>query len=91
MELSPPTGRFRYIAVRTDRPPFDNADVRRALNAAFDKEALRQAFGGPITGDIPTHFIPPGQPGFEEAGGEEGTGADFMAQPRATSSWRRST
>ena len=25
MELSPPTGRFRYIAVRTDRPPFDNA------------------------------------------------------------------
>jgi len=82
MELSPPTGRFRYIAVRTDRPPFDNADVRRALNAAFDKEALRQAFGGPITGDIPTHFIPPGQPGFEEAGGEEGTGADFMSQPK---------
>ena len=82
MELSPPTGRFRYIAVRTDRPPFDNADVRRALNAAFDKEALRQAFGGPITGDIPTHYIPPGQPGFEEAGGEEGTGADFMAQPK---------
>ena len=82
MELSPPTGRFRYIAVRTDRPPFDNADVRRALNAAFDKEALRQAFGGPITGDIPTHFIPPGQPGFDEAGGEEGTGADFMSQPK---------
>jgi peptide/nickel transport system substrate-binding protein len=81
MELSPPTGRFRYIAVRTDRPPFDNADVRRALNAAFDKEAMRQAFGGPITGDIPTHFIPPGQPGFEEAGGEEGPGADFMTKP----------
>ena len=81
MELSPPTGRFRYIAVRTDRPPFDNVDVRKALNALIDKEALRQAFGGPITGDIPTHFIPPGQPGFEEAGGEEGTGADFMAQP----------
>ena len=81
MELSPPTGRFRYIAFRTDRPPFDNADVRRALNAAIDKEALRQAFGGPITGDIPTHYIPPGQPGFDEAGGEEGTGADFMAQP----------
>jgi peptide/nickel transport system substrate-binding protein len=82
MELSPPTGRFRYIAVRTDRPPFDNVDVRKALNAAFNKEAMRQAFGGPITGDIPTHFIPPGQPGFEEAGGEEGTGADFMSQPQ---------
>jgi peptide/nickel transport system substrate-binding protein len=82
MELSPPTGRFRYIAVRTDRPPFDDINVRKALNAALNKEALRQAFGGPITGDIPTHFIPPGQPGFEEAGGDQGTGADFMAQPK---------
>ena len=76
---TPPTGRYRYIAVRTDRPPFDNADVRKALTAAFDRNALRQAFGGPITGDIPTHWIPPGQPGFEEAGGAEGPGVDFMA------------
>ena len=42
---------------------------------------MRQAFGGPITGDIPTHFIPPGQPGFEEAGGEAGPGVDFLAKP----------
>jgi peptide/nickel transport system substrate-binding protein len=81
MVTSPPTGRFRYIAVRTDRPPFDNADVRKALSAAFDRNAMRQAFGGPITGEIPTHWIPPGQPGYEEAGGDAGPGVDFLAKP----------
>ena len=79
LELTPPTGRFRYIAYRTDREPFNDPNVRKALNAAFDRNALRQAFGGPITGDIPTHWIPPGQPGFDEAGGAEGPGVDFLA------------
>ena len=81
MVLTPPTGRYRYIAVKTNEAPFDDPNVRKALIAAFDRNALRQAFGGPITGDIPTHWIPPGQPGFDEAGGAEGTGADFMANP----------
>jgi peptide/nickel transport system substrate-binding protein len=79
--LTPPTGRYRYIALNTRVKPFDNLDVRKAIIAAFDRNALRQAFGGPLTGDIPTHFIPPGQPGFEEAGGEEGPGLDFMSKP----------
>jgi peptide/nickel transport system substrate-binding protein len=81
MVLTPPTGRFRYVAMRTDREPFDDPNVRKALIAAFDRNAMRQAFGGPITGDIPTHFIPPGQPGFDEAGGAEGPGVDFLAKP----------
>jgi peptide/nickel transport system substrate-binding protein len=79
--LTPPTGRYRYIGLDTRVEPFDNPDVRRALVAAFDRNALRQAFGGPLTGDIPTHFIPPGQPGFDEAGGVEGPGLDFLAKP----------
>jgi len=79
--ITPPTGRYRYIALNTTVKPFDNADVRRAIVAAFDRNALRQAFGGELTGDIPTHFIPPGQPGFEEAGGAEGPGYDFLAKP----------
>jgi peptide/nickel transport system substrate-binding protein len=79
--LTPPTGRFRYIALKNTTKPFDNPDVRRALAAAFDRDAIRKAFGGPLVGDIPTHWIPPGQPGFEEAGGEAGPGADFMAKP----------
>jgi peptide/nickel transport system substrate-binding protein len=79
--LTPPTGRYRYIALNTRVEPFDDADVRRAIVAAFDRNALRQAFGGPLTGDIPTHFIPPGQPGFDAAGGDAGPGVDFLAKP----------
>jgi peptide/nickel transport system substrate-binding protein len=79
--LTPPTGRFRYIALKNTTKPFDDINVRKALSAAFDRNALRQAFGGPLVGDIPTHWIPPGQPGFEEAGGEAGPGVDFLAKP----------
>jgi peptide/nickel transport system substrate-binding protein len=79
--LTPPTGRFRYIALNTTVKPFDNVNVRRAITAAFDRTALRQAFGGPLVGDIPTHWIPPGQPGFAEAGGNDGPGVDFLAKP----------
>jgi peptide/nickel transport system substrate-binding protein len=79
--ITPPTGRFRYIALNTSKKPFDDVNVRKAVLAAFDREALRKAFGGPMTGDIPTHWIPPGQPGFEEAGGAEGPGVDFLAKP----------
>src|SRR5207247_1686008 len=79
--VAPPTGRFRYIAFDVRKKPFDNINVRKAIAAAFDRTALRQAFGGPATGDIPTHFIPPGQPGFDEAGGTSGPGFDFMKNP----------
>ena len=79
--LTPPTGRYRFIALNTRDRAVRQPDVRRAIVAAFDRNALRQAFGGELVGDIPTHFIPPGQPGFEEAGGEAGPGLDFLAKP----------
>jgi peptide/nickel transport system substrate-binding protein len=41
-----------------------------------------KARGGKFTGDVATHFLPPGFPGFEEAGGMEGPGVDFLANPR---------
>jgi peptide/nickel transport system substrate-binding protein len=80
--ITPPTGRYRYIALNTTKKPFDNVNVRKALTAAFDRTALQKAFGGPVVGEIPTHFIPPGQPGFEEAGGAKGPGYDFLAKPQ---------
>src|SRR3954464_3564898 len=80
--ITPPTGRFRYIALNNRVKPFDNENVRKAIAAAMDRNALRQAFGGPLTGQIPTHWIPPGQGGFEEAGGDQGPGVDFLAKPQ---------
>jgi peptide/nickel transport system substrate-binding protein len=79
--ITPPTGRYRYIALNTTKKPFDNVNVRKAIVAVFDRNAMRQAFGGPLVGEIPTHYIPPGQPGFDEAGGAAGPGYDFMAKP----------
>ena len=80
--LTPPTGRFRYIALNTTVKPFDDPNVRKALSAVFDRDAMRKAFGGSLTGDIPTHWIPPGQPGFDEAGGDAGPGVDFLSKPQ---------
>jgi peptide/nickel transport system substrate-binding protein len=76
-----PAGGYRFVPINTTLEPFDRLDVRRAVLAAFDREAARKARGGAVTGPIATHFLPPGIPGFAEAGGAAGTGADFLAAP----------
>jgi peptide/nickel transport system substrate-binding protein len=60
----------QFIAINTKKKPFDNLNVRRALNFVLDKHALRLAEGGEITGTIATHFIGPQFRGygFEAAG-----------------------
>jgi peptide/nickel transport system substrate-binding protein len=52
--------------------------VRKAVSAAFDRNAMRLTRGGPLIGDIATHYIMPGKPGFDEAGGMNGPGFDFL-------------
>ena len=81
IELAPGGGE-RWIALNTTSPPFDDVDVRRAVLAGFDREAMRLAYGGEASGDIATHFLPPGLQGFDEAGGLDGPALDFLAQPR---------
>jgi peptide/nickel transport system substrate-binding protein len=76
-----PSGGGRWVALNTKIKPFDNVDVRRAVIAGFDREAMRLTRGGEVIGDIPTHYIPPELAGFEEAGGLEGPGVDFMSKP----------
>jgi peptide/nickel transport system substrate-binding protein len=76
-----PSGGGRWIAFNTKIKPFDNVNVRKALIAGSDRDALRKTRGGAFIGDIPTHFIPPGLQGFDEAGGMKGPGLDFLAHP----------
>ena len=78
----PLAGEITFIALNTRLAPFNEANVRRAVSAALDQDAVRAALGGPAVGAVPTHWIPPGVPGFEEAGGLEGPGVDFLASRR---------
>jgi len=73
------SGGNRYIALNTQIPPFDDINVRKAVLAGVDRTALRLARGGELAGPIASHFIMPGIPGFEEAGGLKGAGFDFLA------------
>ncbi len=76
-----PSGGIRYIALNTTFKPLNNLNVRKAIIAGFDRALVRKLIGGPVSGEIATHFIPPGIPGFDEAGGNAGPGDDFLANP----------
>src|SRR4051794_16347750 len=78
---SPYTGRTRWVALNTRKKPFDNINVRKAVNAALDRNAMLLGFGGKAVGQVATHIIPPGVAGFDEAGGTAGTGVDYLKSP----------
>lgn len=78
--FSPGAG-SRYAALNTAIPPFDDPNLRKAVAAQLDREQMRRVRGGEVVGDIATHFLYPGVAGFEEAGGHEGPGLDFLAAP----------
>ena len=76
-------GGTRWIALNTTKKPFDNINIRKAVIAGFDRDALRKTRGGDFIGPIAQGFIPPGIPGYEESGGEKGfDGIDYMANPK---------
>jgi peptide/nickel transport system substrate-binding protein len=82
-QIALPQANFvRYVTLNTKVAPFDDVNVRKAVVAGFDREAMRLAHGGAAVADLATHFIPPGTPGYDEAGGPAGPGYDFLAHPR---------
>jgi peptide/nickel transport system substrate-binding protein len=78
-----PSGGNRFLGLNTKVKPLDNVNVRRAISAVIDREALRQTRGGPKVGTVATHFLPPGVAGFDDAGGTTGPGYDFTSSPTA--------
>ena len=54
---SDPSDGVRYIEMNLASPPFDDVNVRRALNLALDKEGFRQLRGGPLFGELAGHIF----------------------------------
>jgi peptide/nickel transport system substrate-binding protein len=53
-----------YFFMNNTKPPFDNLQVRQAVNYAIDPAALNRIFGGRLH---PSQTIlPPGMPGYQE-------------------------
>ena len=81
-----PGGGWAEVAMDTSRPPFDDVNVRKAVIAGMDREALRLQFGGETFGPIAQHYIPPGTPGLRRATAGAASATGMAPQP----AWRRS-
>lgn len=54
----------RYLFMNTRLEPFNNQQVREAVNIGIDRAAIKRLQGGPVTGDIASSIIPPGMNGY---------------------------
>ncbi len=52
-----------YIAINVTAPPFDNVQVRQALNYAIDKQRIVQLLNGRAT--VANQVLPPLMPGYD--------------------------
>ena len=69
-----------YVGLNPTMPPFDRLDVRKAAIAAVDRQALLDAVRE-NGGILASHWLPPGTPGHDQAGGAEGPRYDWLARP----------
>jgi peptide/nickel transport system substrate-binding protein len=61
-----------YVALNNAHGPFANVNIRRAVWAAEDRAAVIKERGGPLVGQPATHFIYPGNQGYQQSGGAAG-------------------
>jgi peptide/nickel transport system substrate-binding protein len=60
-----PTAGTYWVSLDTSAPPFDNVDVRRAMNLAIDRDRIVELFGGEWAASPTCQQIPPNFPGYE--------------------------
>ncbi len=78
LEISPGAGVALHRRRQQGGACSRTINLRKALWAALDRKAMDKARGGELVTNVATHFIYPGVPGFEQAGGLAGPkGAQF--------------
>ena len=80
-QFQAPRGGNRHIAMNTKEPPFDDINVRRAMIADADREALRDTRGGELVGTVATHLSRRTSSASRRPVGSRARALDFIANP----------
>ncbi|HTZ92020.1 MAG TPA: ABC transporter substrate-binding protein [Streptosporangiaceae bacterium] len=56
-----PRPSITYLFLNNEVPPFNNVDVRKAINYAINRTEILQQWGGPLAGSVTNNIIPAGQ------------------------------
>lgn len=63
---NPYAGALQYLALNVNVKPFDNAECRKAVQYAVDKQSMVDSIGGSVKGDPATTVIPPSVAGYKK-------------------------
>lgn len=53
-----------YLFLNNEVPPFNNIDVRKAINYAINRTAIEEQWGGPLVGRVTSQIMVPGALGY---------------------------